>query len=119
MLLLYLVWAFAFGAIQSASPQEKPVFSGNKGKIHFVSDAPLEHIEASSDQLSGGIDISTREIYFELRIVSFNGFNSALQREHFNENYMESDVYPKATFKGKIVDAVDLSKNGTYSVRVK
>jgi len=119
MLLLYLAWVLLVGANQSNSPQEKSVFSGNKGRIHFISDAPLEHIEAKSDELSGGADTETRGVSFQLRITSFTGFNSALQREHFNENYMESDVFPTATFNGKIIDDVDLSKNGTYNVRVK
>jgi polyisoprenoid-binding protein YceI len=119
MLLLYLAWVLAIGANQSTALQDKTIFSGNKGKVHFISNAPLEHIEATSNQLSGGIDVEKRKVYFNLRIVSFTGFNSGLQQEHFNENYMESDVFPKATFEGKIVDAVDLSKNGTYNVRVK
>ena len=42
-------------------------------------------------------------------------------QEHFNENYMESDKFPKALFKGAIADMskVDLSKDGTYAVKVK
>ena len=41
--------------------------------------------------------------------------------EHFNENYVESGKYPKATFAGRItnLDAVDFKKNGTYKVNVK
>ncbi len=50
---------------------------------------------------------------------SFAGFNSALQRIHFNENYVESDKYPDATFQGKIIEDFDLTKDGTYSVRAK
>ena len=42
-----------------------------------------------------------------------------MQREHFNENYMESDKFPEATFKGKIIEQVDLSKEGKYFVRAK
>jgi len=117
--MIYLAWVIAVGAIQSTLPQENSVFTGNSGRLHFVSDAQLEHIEATSNQLAGAIKIETKEVYFNLRIFSFNGFNSGLQREHFNENYMESDVFPTAIFKGKIVDAVDLSKSGTYNVRVK
>ena len=50
---------------------------------------------------------------------SFN-FRKALMEEHFNENYIESDKYPKATFKGKVVniEELDLKKNGTYSLNV-
>ena len=47
------------------------------------------------------------------------GFNSPLQREHFNENYMESEHYPEATFTGKIIEDVDLARDGEYDVRAK
>ena len=36
--------------------------------------------------------------------------------EHFNENYLETEKYPKASFNGNINEEVDLSKDGTYEV---
>ena len=39
-------------------------------------------------------------------------------QEHFNENYVESEKYPKAIFKGKIEDEVDFTKAGTYNVTI-
>ncbi|MFI5134733.1 MAG: YceI family protein [Chitinophagales bacterium] len=119
MILLCLISLLNLLQPTKLQSQEKFVYSGNKGKVHFVSNAPLEHIEATSNQLSGGMNAQTREIYFTLRIVSFNGFNSGLQQEHFNENYLESELYPTSNFKGKLVDEVDLTKNGIYNVRVK
>ncbi|HXL57916.1 MAG TPA: YceI family protein, partial [Chitinophagaceae bacterium] len=56
---------------------------------------------------------------FKIPMRSFQGFNSPLQREHFNENYMESDKYPEASFKGKIIEDQDLSVDGTYELRAK
>ena len=50
---------------------------------------------------------------------SFEGFNGPLQKEHFNENYLESLKYPKATFAGKIIEKIDFQKDGTYPVRAK
>ena len=47
------------------------------------------------------------------------GFNSPLQREHFNENYMETNIFPEASFSGKIIEDIDFSRNGTYTVRAK
>ena len=52
-------------------------------------------------------------------MVSFHGFNSALQRTHFNENYIESEQYPTATFNGKIIEDLDYTSPGTSSVRAK
>ena len=45
-------------------------------------------------------------------------FEKALMQEHFNENYLESSKFPKATFKGKLdnASAVNLDKDGTYKV---
>jgi polyisoprenoid-binding protein YceI len=41
--------------------------------------------------------------------------------EHFNENYMESNKFPKAVFTGKItnLDKINFQKDGTYPVTVK
>ena len=36
-----------------------------------------------------------------------------------DENYMESDKYPEASFKGKIIEEEDLAKDGEYEVRAK
>jgi hypothetical protein len=52
-------------------------------------------------------------------MTSFRPFNSALQRQHFNENYIESDKFPKGSFSGKIIEEVDLTVPGTYTVRAK
>ena len=76
------------------------------GKIHFISNAPLEIIEAESAALKGVIEPETGKFAFSIPINSFLGFNSELQREHFNENYMESDRYTRATFAGRIVEDI-------------
>lgn len=91
----------------------------NSGKVNFTSDAPLELIQAASDKLKGVIEPSTNRFAFSIPIKSFEGFNSPLQREHFNENYMESDKFPNATFDGKIIEVIDFNKNGDYTVRAK
>ena len=62
---------------------------------------------------------ATNQFAFSVDVKSFKGFNSALQREHFNEKYMESEKFPKASFSGKIIEHVDFSKDGTYDVRAK
>jgi len=91
----------------------------NNGEIEFNSNAPLELIKASSNQLKGSIDPINNQFAFIVKIVSFDGFNNDLQKDHFNENYMESDKYPKATFSGKIIEKIDFDKDGVYNVRAK
>ncbi len=91
----------------------------DKGKISFLSDAPLEKIEASTNKIKGIITLQDQKLAFKLEISSFQGFNSPLQREHFNENYMQSHQFPDAQFTGKIIEELDWQKDGTYPVRVK
>lgn len=98
---------------------EATIFRCNNGKIMLKSDATLEVIEAQSNKLRGAIDFSTNSFAWTVDIRSFEGFNNQLQREHFNENYMESDKYPKASFTGKIIEEVNLQTDGVYSVRAK
>ncbi|WP_276133523.1 YceI family protein [Polluticoccus soli] len=91
----------------------------NIASVSFNSSAPKELIHASTDKLKGYIDPQKKIFAFKLDIASFNGFNSPLQREHFNENYMESILYPQAVYVGKIIEDVDLTKDGVYKVRAK
>jgi hypothetical protein len=99
--------------------QAQPVYRTAEGFVHFLSDAPLEKIEASSNKLQGIIDPATNEFAFSLAVSSFQGFNSPLQQEHFNENYLHTDRFPRSTFTGKIIEPVDFSRDSTYEVRAK
>ena len=89
------------------------------GFIGFYSHTPMEDIKADNNQVVGVLDISTGEMVFQALIKSFH-FDRALMEEHFNENYMESEKFPKSLFKGKITNlaSVDFSKTGTYDVTV-
>ncbi len=95
------------------------VVSVKKSLVSFVSAAPLERIVAASTQAAGVIDPDKRTFLIRVPMRSFNGFNSPLQQEHFNENYVESGVDPHAIFEGRIIEACDLRKTGTYQVRAK
>lgn len=88
------------------------------GKVSFFSSTPVENIEAFNNETASIIDSKTGDIAFIVPIKSFK-FEKALMQEHFNENYMESDKYPKADFKGKITNLKDVnfSKDGTYNVK--
>lgn len=90
------------------------------GNIVFSSDAPMEKIEASNQKATSVLDVATGKMEFAVLIKAFQ-FEKALMQEHFNENYMESDQFPKAKFKGTIADMskVELSADGTYPVKVK
>jgi polyisoprenoid-binding protein YceI len=102
----------------SAAVQSK-IYTTNTGTIHFSSEAPMELINAASRELKGAVDADKKTFAFRVRINSFQGFNSPLQREHFNENYMETEKIPEALFSGKIIEDVNLMANGNYSIRAK
>ena len=87
------------------------------GKVTFFSSTPMENIEAVNNEMACAIDSKSGDVAFQVPIKSFK-FEKALMQEHFNENYLESDKYPKAEFKGKIANlsAVNFSKDGQYNV---
>jgi hypothetical protein len=89
------------------------------GFIGFYSHTPLEDIKAENNQVASVLDISTGDLVFQVLVRSFR-FEKALMEEHFNENYIESEKYPKSSFKGKITNlaSVDFTKNGIYDVTV-
>jgi polyisoprenoid-binding protein YceI len=110
-----LVWLIVFSGTLYA--QRK--FTTQSAAIDFTSEAQLELIKAASKNVKGLIDPSTNQFAFSIDVRSFQGFNSSLQRDHFNEKYMESEKYPKASFSGKIIEQIDFTKNGSYEVRAK
>jgi hypothetical protein len=72
------------------------------GTIIFEASVPsFEEVKAKHEGASCVIDTKTGEIAALVLMKGFR-FKIALMEEHFNENYVESDIYPKATFKGKI-----------------
>lgn len=95
------------------------MFSTRNGKVYFLSDAPLEMISATSKSLIGVLNIEDRRFSFSIPVNTFEGFNSSLQQTHFNEDYLETDKYPQATFKGKIIEELDLGIAGQYRIRAK
>lgn len=87
------------------------------GKVSFFSSTPIENIEAFNNEVASIIDADNGEFAFQVPIKGFK-FEKALMQEHFNESYMESHKYPKATYKGTITDIqnVNFAKDGEYKV---
>ncbi|TAI46858.1 YceI family protein [Flagellimonas allohymeniacidonis] len=74
-----------------------------QGQVSFFSHTSVEDIEAVNNQVLSVIDFSTSEMAVSILMRAFV-FKKALMQEHFNESYIESDIYPKSTFEGKIMD---------------
>jgi polyisoprenoid-binding protein YceI len=92
-------------------------FMTKNGYIGFYSHTPMEDIKGDNNQVASILDASTGEFVFQVLMKSFK-FEKTLMEEHFNENYVESEKFPKSTFKGKITNLsdVDFSKTGSYKV---
>ncbi len=86
-------------------------------EISFFSSSPMEDIEAINNSAVPVLNTATNEIAIKIPITSFI-FKSSLMQDHFNENYMESEKFPFAIFKGKINDKIDYTKKVCYPVSV-
>jgi polyisoprenoid-binding protein YceI len=112
----FLFFFLLTGFVLSSNAQK---YMTRNGYIGFYSHTPMEDIKGDNNQVASILDTSTGEFVFQVLIKSFH-FDQALVEEHFNENYMESDKFPKSTFKGKIMNlaSIDFSKSGYYDVTV-
>lgn len=110
-LLLLLV-----AVVSSANAQ---IYKNKKegSSIHFISKSPLEDIEAINKSPIAVYKVESGDVQFAAVMTQFK-FKSALMEEHFNENYVESEKYPQAIFKGKFSEKVDLTTDAENKVAV-
>ncbi|MBK8956452.1 MAG: YceI family protein [Saprospiraceae bacterium] len=103
--------------IHSAFAQK--YFSKN-AVIRFNSPSKAEKIEGVNTTATTVLDLSSGKLEFAALVNAFV-FEKALMQEHFNENYLESSKFPKASFKGSLTDqqSLDFSKPGTYKTQVR
>ena len=90
------------------------------GSTYFNAGTGLEEIAGINKSTLSAFDKVSGQVQFSILIKGFE-FKSQLMQDHFNENYMESDKFPKASFKGVVVDmsTVNFERNGNYPVKVK
>jgi len=103
-----LAWMTVFQAGQD-------IYVCRNAKISLFSKAPIEDIEATSTRGTSVFNVTTGELAYSVQINSFQ-FPKALMQDHFNTEYMDSDKFPLATFKGKINGHIDVTKDGTTPV---
>ena len=113
----FIIVTFLF--LSKSALSQSGLYRSDEGIVQFTSDAPLELIKASSSALRGVIDPVENTFAFTIEIKSFEGFNSDLQRTHFNENYLESPKFPRATFSGKIIEKINWDSEGEFELRAK
>ncbi|WP_296385347.1 YceI family protein [Winogradskyella sp.] len=102
-----------FLLINNLKAQER--YLTKQGTISFFSHSPVEDIEAINNQVLSIVDLETGDVAISILMKSFM-FEKSLMQEHFNENYVESDKFPKAKFKGKILDAENLENKSKVSI---
>ena len=114
----YFLLIVAISLVSMTTTNAQTLITKN-GKITFFSKTSMENIEAVNNQVVSVLDTKTGALLFSVQVTGFL-FKKALMQEHFNEEYMESNKYPKATFKGTIADIskVNFAKDGNYAVRV-
>jgi hypothetical protein len=78
-----------------ALPSDAQKYMTRNGYIGFFSHTAMEDIKADNNQVASVLDITTGGIVFQVLIKSFH-FEKALMEEHFNENYLESEKFPKS-----------------------
>jgi len=93
------------------------IYVSKSCEISFFSEAPLENIEAINKAAAPILNTATGDIQVRIPIRSFK-FKKELMEEHFNENYMETEKFEFSTFKGKINEKIDYTKNGDHKVTV-
>lgn len=104
-------------ALLAAHAYGQKIYSCRNVHLSFFSSAPLEDIEAKTDKGVSAINLETGAVYFKVPVNTFQ-FRKKLMQEHFNENYLETDKYPYAEFKGRLANPAALNGNGTYEVTV-
>ncbi len=111
----YIFLTLFFGVLQFCFSQKMMTRSG---EIKFEASMPaFEEIAATNNTASCILDKATGDFVALALIKSFK-FKSPLMEEHFNENYLESTQFPKATFKGKILnfDATKITSKTTFEL---
>ncbi len=97
-LLLLLITVYSIGVVQAQDQ-----YIDRQGEVTFFSYTSVENIKATNNQVSTILVPSTSEIAVQILMRTFV-FEKSLMYEHFNESYIESDLYPKAIFEGSIID---------------
>lgn len=115
---IFFSWVLIMASMCVQAQNQSRYFT-KTGTISFSAGTSLEDIDATNRSVTSVVDISTAQVEFAVLIKGFE-FKRGLMQEHFNENYLESEKYPKSIFKGKIEDVskVDFTKDGKYPVKI-
>jgi polyisoprenoid-binding protein YceI len=90
------------------------------GNISFYSHTPLEDINAENNEVASTLNSTTGSFEFKAAVKSFHFKKTAMEQHFGDEEYMDAEKYPKASFSGKITNlsSVDFTKDGNYNIAV-
>lgn len=98
-------YVLIFGLFLSSIGFGQALWKEKSTEVRFFAGTPLEDIEAKNKTTRILLNENTGEVYVLIKIKDFV-FRRALMQEHFNENYLESDKYPVAEWKGRLDPAL-------------
>ena len=93
------------------------IYMGKTCVTHFFSKTSMKDIEAKSNTAKPVLDAASGNFQMRIQNTSFK-FESSFMEEHFNENYLHTDKFPNATYKGKLIGFTKdmLTKDGVYNI---
>lgn len=112
--------ALIYSCVLTLTVEAQGKYLDKKGVIVFeASENFFEEVNAKNESVTAIFDTEKNEIASLALIRGFR-FKNSLMQEHFNENYIQSDLYPKAIFQGEIVDfEIDVLNNTAKEYTIK
>lgn len=98
-----LATCFGFALVSWNPVMAQPTMVCRTARIQFKASTPLEKITATNNNGLALLDPASGKLEIVVLLKSFQ-FPNALMQDHFNDNYVESDRFPKAKFQGQLVD---------------
>ena len=101
-----------------SSVEAQKTYGTRNGQIVFQSPSD-EDVKAINNEVSSRLQ-DNGALSFSLLIKGFK-FKMAEMQDHFNTQYLQSNQFPRADFKGTITNiaSVHFAKDGNYPVQVK
>ncbi len=110
-----IITILSVSILATAQLSAQTIYTTDSSMVGFFSSAPMEDIEAFNTASVSMLNVAKGELVFRVPMSGFQ-FEKPLMQEHFNENYMETEKYPHASFKGTLNDTLDLSEDGSSDV---
>lgn len=112
-----LTFLILFTAGIISAPAQHRVVRTSTGQTEFFSKAagPAQDIYAIDKTAQAQLDLTDGSVEVKIAMKNFT-FPRSLMQKHYNERYMETEKYPNATFKGRLIDWEAPSKDGVIEV---